>query len=159
MTPPPVFPSTSDLIAWWARVAPERVAIVDRTRGGRHTYADLFMTIQPRDHRLIGAVLVPLNWRLSVAELARVIDDAAPALIVGEDRHRSLGEAGTKAAESSVQWLELDREAVPLLAVSDAVGGVAWVSSEPEAPAMLLYTSGSTGKPKGAILSDLADYI
>jgi len=100
----------------------------------------------------IGAVLVPLNWRLSVAELARVIDDAAPALIVGEDRHRSLGEAATKAAESAVQWLELDREAAPLLAASDAVGGVAWVSSEPEAPAMLLYTSGSTGKPKGAIL-------
>jgi len=87
-----------------------------------------------------------------VAELARVIDDAAPALIVGEDRHRSLGEAATKAAESAVQWLELDREAAPLLAASDAVGGVAWVSSEPEAPAMLLYTSGSTGKPKGAIL-------
>ncbi len=182
MTPPPVFPSTSDLIAWWARVAPERVAIVDRTRGGRHTYADLNASAERwarvllslgvrRGDRVatltgnrveivglffgatrIGAVLVPLNWRLSVAELARVIDDAAPALIVGEDRHRSLGEAATKAAESAVQWLELDREAAPLLAASDAVGGVAWVSSEPEAPAMLLYTSGSTGKPKGAIL-------
>ena len=182
MTPPPVFPSASDLIAWWARVAPERVAIVDRTRGGRHTYADLNASAERwarvllslgvrRGDRVatltgnrveivglffgatrIGAVLVPLNWRLSVAELARVIDDAAPALIVGEDRHRSLGEAATKAAESAVQWLELDREAAPLLAASDAVGGVAWVSSEPEAPAMLLYTSGSTGKPKGAIL-------
>ena len=182
MTPPPVFPSTSDLIAWWARVAPERVAIIDRTRGGRHTYADLNASAERwarvllslgvrRGDRVatltgnraeivglffgatrIGAVLVPLNWRLSVAELARVIDDAAPALIVGEDRHRSLGEAATKAAESAVQWLELDREAAPLLAASDAVGGVAWVSSEPEAPAMLLYTSGSTGKPKGAIL-------
>src|SRR5215207_7468161 len=41
MTPFPTFPATSDLIGWWARLTPERVAIVDRTRNARHTYADL----------------------------------------------------------------------------------------------------------------------
>jgi fatty-acyl-CoA synthase len=178
----PVFPSTSDLIAWWARVAPARVAIVDRTRGGRHTYADLnasaarwarvlvSLGVAPGDRvatltgnrvetiglffgaTRIGAVLVPLNWRLSVAELARVIDDAAPVMIIGEDRFRSLGEAAIQAAESSVRWLELDRDAASLLAAADLRGNIKPVSAEPDAPAMLLYTSGSTGKPKGAIL-------
>jgi fatty-acyl-CoA synthase len=178
----PVFPSTSDLIAWWARVAPARVAIVDRTRGGRHTYADVNSCAErwvralaslgvKRGDRIatltgnraeaialffgamrVGAVLVPLNWRLSVAELARVIGDAAPVMIVGEDRFRSLGEAAVAASEVSVRWLELDREAASLLAATDTYGGVAHVEAEADAAAMLLYTSGSTGKPKGAIL-------
>jgi len=177
-----VFPSTSDLIAWWARLAPARVAIVDRTRGGRHTYADLNSGAErwvralaslgvKRGDRIatltgnrveaialffgamrVGAVLVPLNWRLSVAELARVIGDAAPVMIVGEDRFRSLGEAAVAASEVSARWLELDREAASLLAATDTYGGVARVDAEADAPAMLLYTSGSTGKPKGAIL-------
>jgi len=178
----PVFPSTSDLIAWWARLAPERVAIVDRTRGGRHTYADLNATaerwvraltsfgVKPGDriatltgNRVeaialffgairVGAVLVPLNWRLSAAELARVIGDAAPVMVVGEDRFRSLGEAAAAASEVSVRWLDLDREAASLLATADTYGSVAHVQAQADAAAMLLYTSGSTGKPKGAIL-------
>lgn len=182
MTPPPGFPGTSDLIAWWGRVTPERVAIVDRTRGGRHTYAELnaaaehwarvlmSLGIQRGDRvatltgnrvetialffgaMRIGAVLVPLNWRLAVAELSRVVADAAPALVVGEDRFRSVGEAAIAAAERSVRWVDMDRDAPRLLAESDGAGGVARVAAEPDAPAMLLYTSGSTGKPKGAIL-------
>jgi fatty-acyl-CoA synthase len=177
-----VFPSTSDLIAWWARLAPARVAIVDRPRGGRHTYADMNSSAErwgralaslgvKRGDRIatltgnrveaialffgamrVGAVLVPLNWRLSVAELARVIGDAAPVMVVGEDRFRSLGEAAVAASEVSVRWLELDREAASLLAAADTYGSVARVEAEADAAAMLLYTSGSTGKPKGAIL-------
>jgi fatty-acyl-CoA synthase len=177
-----VFPSTSDLIAWWARLAPARVAIVDRTRGGRHTYADVNSSAErwaralaslgvKRGERIatltgnrveaialffgamrVGAVLVPLNWRLSVAELARVIGDAAPVMVVGEDRFRALGEAAVAASEVPVRWLELDREAASLLAATDTYGSVARVEAEADAAAMLLYTSGSTGKPKGAIL-------
>jgi len=81
-----------------------------------------------------------------------VIDDATPVLVVGEDRFRSLGEAAVRAAEQSVRWLELDREAASLMMASEAYGGFDRVAAEADAPAMLLYTSGSTGKPKGAIL-------
>ena len=41
----------------------------------------------------LGAVLVPLNWRLAAPELARVIGDAGPRIIVGEGRHRALAVA------------------------------------------------------------------
>src|SRR5574338_909167 len=112
MTSLPVFPSSSDLIAWWARVAPARVALVDKSHGGRYSYADLEAAAERWVRALarlgvgngdrvatltgnrvdtitlyfgairLGAVLVPLNWRLAAPELSRVLSDAAPSIVV-----------------------------------------------------------------------------
>jgi len=181
MTALPVFPASSDLIAWWARVSPRRVAIIDRTRDVRHTYADLdagadrwaralaSLGVRPGDRvatltgnrvetitlffgaTRVGAVLVPLNWRLAAPELARVVEDADPVIVVGEDRFRSLGEAALSGLASPGRWLDLDGDVPPLLRrTADAEQPQHRVTAD--APAMLLYTSGSTGKPKGAIL-------
>ena len=178
----PSFPASSDLIAWWAQVTPRRVAIVDRTRGGRHTYAELdasadqwarvLLTLGVRvgdriatltGNRVetialffgavrVGAVLVPLNWRLAAPELARVLADAAPIMTIGESRFRALGEAAVDSASSSTRWLDLDADAPALLRRAADAGPIRHGPVEADAAAMLLYTSGSTGKPKGAIL-------
>jgi fatty-acyl-CoA synthase len=187
------FPPSSDLIDWWAQVAPARVAIVDRTRDTRHTYAELaesarrwartlsMLGIRAGDcvatlagNRVdvialyfgavrLGAVLVPLNWRLAAPELARVIGDAGPRVIVGEGRHRALGEAavagagagvvngGVRGAPPEPRWLDLDTDVASLAAAAGEIEP-ATVRLDADSPAMLLYTSGSTGKPKGAIL-------
>jgi fatty-acyl-CoA synthase len=189
----PAFPRSSDLIGWWARVTPTRVAIVDRSRGKRHTYAELAASVDQWSRTLatlgvkagdcvatltgnrvevialyfgamrLGAVLVPLNWRLAAPELARVIGDAAPRIIVGEDRHRALGEAavagagagkeisGVRGAPPEPRWIDLDVDVASLHAATSDVAPVT-IPVEADSPAMLLYTSGSTGKPKGAIL-------
>ncbi|MBI3567220.1 MAG: AMP-binding protein [Gemmatimonadetes bacterium] len=94
----------------------------------------------------IGAALVPLNWRLSSAELQRIVADAQPKLIVGESRFadRRVAVAG------DVTWLDLDADAPTVLATmrpnADATLAL-------ESIAIVLYTSGSTGRPKGAMLS------
>ena len=62
MTQLPAFPSTSDLIAWWARLAPARVAIVDRTRGGRHTYADVNASAERWVRALASLGVTFVNW-------------------------------------------------------------------------------------------------
>jgi fatty-acyl-CoA synthase len=100
----------------------------------------------------VGAVLVPLNWRLAAPELSRVIADAAPALMVGEGRHRALAEAAVAAAASDVRWVDLDADAPTLFAAASDAPRVTPVAVDANAPAMLLYTSGSTGRAKGAIL-------
>ena len=181
MTGLPTFPATSDLIAWWGRLTPHRVAIVDRTRDARHTYGELdaraeewaavftSLRIGAGDrvatltgNRVevialffgalrVGAAIVPLNWRLATPELARVIDDAKPALVVGEERHRSLGEAAMSVTGAGVRWVDLDHDAPALITASNSASVVRYRAT-PESPAMLLYTSGSTGRPKGAIL-------
>ena len=182
MTSPPVFPSASDLIAWWARLDRSRVAIIDRSHGGRYTYADLDAAAERWVQTLggfrigagdriatltgnrvetitlffgairLGAVLVPLNWRLAAPELSRVISDAAPKIVVGEDRFRGLAETALASADVRARWIDIDRDALSLLDGSTGSHAVKRVAADPHAPAMLLYTSGSTGRPKGAIL-------
>ena len=182
MTSFPHFPASADPISWWARVAPDRVAIGDRTYDARYTYADLdaraerwagalrSLGLGPGDRVAsltgnhvdvvalffgalrIGAVLVPLNWRLAAAELARVLADAQPTLLVGEDRFRALGEAALAGWGSTVRWLDIQRDADSVIGRGEIASGNSRPVSDPNAPAMLLYTSGSTGKPKGAIL-------
>jgi len=177
----PASPATADLISWWGRVTPSRVAIVDRTRDARYTYSELdagaerwaralvTLDVQPGDRvatltgnrvdvialffgaMRMGAVLVPLNWRLAALELGRVVADARPSLVVGEARFRALAEDTERGAGVPLRWIDLDAEVPALLAASEGTS-VARQRSEPDAAAMLLYTSGSTGKPKGAIL-------
>ncbi|HUQ80324.1 MAG TPA: AMP-binding protein [Gemmatimonadaceae bacterium] len=174
-----MFPSSSDLITWWGRITPDRVAIVDRSRDARHTYAELDAAAERWAGALatlgvkagdrvatltgnrvetialffgavrIGAVLVPLNWRLAAPELSRVVADAAPALLVGEGRFRALGEAAVSTAAASFRWVDLDVDAPRVVSNPEPYRRRVVAADD---PAMLLYTSGSTGKPKGAIL-------
>jgi fatty-acyl-CoA synthase len=100
-----------------------------------------------------GAVLLPLNWRLAAPELAPVLADAAPAVLVGESRFRAVAEEAVGAAGGRApRWVDLDGDAPALLRRAAVAPAVDEVRAEPEAPTMLLYTSGSTGKPKGAVL-------
>jgi len=130
-----------DRLAWGmadmlgrAGVAPgDRVAVA--CRNGASFFSLLFACART------GAILVPLNWRLAGVELAAIIADADPRLIV-TDRH----------------FAPLAREAapsLPVLALDDARE-----IDPPRRPAptwpgdriwSLLYTSGTTGRPKGVI--------
>ncbi|MCO4773154.1 MAG: AMP-binding protein [Deltaproteobacteria bacterium] len=105
----------------------------------------------------IGAILVPLNWRLAVPELAFVLADADPALLlVGATQVRALAglRAGghwsgpTAALDESEAgdplWSALTVEAAPFETEAPVTESTPW---------MLLYTSGSTGRPKGAVLT------
>jgi fatty-acyl-CoA synthase/long-chain acyl-CoA synthetase len=107
----------------------------------------------------LGAVVVPVNFRLVADEVAYVLaDSGATALVVDAP----LAEVAAKA-----------REQVPGVATVLVVGGaaagpgsedyetaLAGVSAEPldvvveeSAAAFIMYTSGTTGRPKGAVLT------
>ncbi len=175
------FPRSCDPLRWWRRYAPERTALVDRARGTRHTYAEMDASsdswaallrrsgIERGDHVAViagnrrevidlffacgrvGAVLVPLNWRLAAPELSGIVAHARPAILFGEQRFRALAEIATQGYDSDLPWIDLDCDAPQLLAQThdDPAADVAIAAED---PALLLYTSGSTGQPKGVML-------
>lgn len=101
-----------------------------------------------------GLILVPMNYRLSLPELAYIIEDCAPrALIHGP------GFADTAARLAVEQTWHLGTQGSglaydELLAAADPALELPALPAA--TPCTILYTSGTTGRPKGAVLSNLA---
>jgi fatty-acyl-CoA synthase len=88
----------------------------------------------------IGALYVPFNWRLAGAEIDFLIDDAEPALFIGDETlpHRSFTDTSvTEFARAARRESEVAQD--PL---------------DADLPSLILYTSGTSGRPKGVLLSE-----
>lgn len=115
-------------------------------------YTEMFLAIAWR-----GAVIVPLNIRLSAAELRFIIADAGASAIFSCPNLVVLADAaleGTAFAGPRIlaggtrpAWIEFD--SLMIAAASEGIPeGVSGDSLY-----MLLYTSGTTGKPKGCMIA------
>ena len=99
----------------------------------------------------VGAMLVPLNWRLAVPELQYILADAAPRLLWLDEAHAHLAPAlggVTAVPEADGALLEANG------ALLEAKGAVP--AGDDSMPLLLIYTSGTTGRPKGAVLTGAA---
>jgi len=101
----------------------------------------------------LGAILVPLNFRLTARELDQLLGDCEPrVLLTGAD------EMPVTAALSSAASI---RHRLPLSEVTPLITGplptaAPWTADRPGAlddAVMILYTAGTTGTPKGAIIT------
>ena len=158
--------STSNWLAIWNRFTPEAEALYDVGTGCRWTYARLFtdsrrwaaylrdLGVVPGDRVAVlaencgetiallfacadlGAILFPMNWRLSEAELQWQLDHAEARVLLADASHLELLEGALE--------LELPDGTTPLTEVR---------GSKLEDPWVLMYTSGTSGKPKGALLT------
>src|SRR5689334_15294073 len=94
----------------------------------------------------IGAIFVPLNWRLANAELKAIVADCEPALLVYDpefaERAQALGVRQLCPLGPAFEQLALNgpRLGTPVTATLDHISTI-------------LYTSGTTGRPKGAIIT------
>ncbi|GMU48725.1 MAG: acyl-CoA synthetase [Candidatus Desulfobacillus denitrificans] len=108
----------------------------------------------------LGALFMPLNWRLAAPEHQQMLDDCPPGVLVVEapfleqtDAYRKdLGAMKLVALGSSAPgWQDWNDFLAAAGAVPDdpAVGPAV----DPNSPLLICYTSGSTGKPKGVVLT------
>jgi fatty-acyl-CoA synthase len=112
----------------------------------------------------IGALFMPLNWRLAAPEHKQMLVDCPPAvLFVEPDFVAQMTEGNPRGTESILAELG-DLRSVVMGAHRE--GWQAWeafcaagtaaaprAEADPQTPLLICYTSGSTGKPKGVLLT------
>ncbi|WP_417482956.1 AMP-binding protein [Maricaulis sp.] len=95
----------------------------------------------------LGAILVPLNWRMPVGELVQLIEDCRPVLMITGEEDRETAHATARDLQLPVLDFDDGYEALRDSAARHP-GRPSWPSQECW---YLIYTSGTTGKPKGVI--------
>ena len=103
----------------------------------------------------IGAIMLPLNWRLAVPELQYILGDSMPRLLI-HDRSFAATAAELATLCAIPDLIEIDHER-PRIAYEDALAADAAdptpVALNHDDIGMVMYTSGTTGHPKGAIIT------
>ncbi|MFG3621340.1 AMP-binding protein [Nocardia sp. NPDC047654] len=110
----------------------------------------------------LGALLVPVNWRQSAAELAAVIDDVNAAVVLWQKR--DIGELVERAhalATTDAEWIQHDSVAADGYEAVLATGSTVDAEKpiDPDLSVLGIYTAAFGGRPHAAALSHRATLI
>ena len=118
----------------------------------RAEYIKLFLALSR-----LGAILVPLNFRLVPAEFIYFLEDATPSAIFFDQAHQEQAE-GFKGKVDLKHYVCFDDDESVGQALPQVWGSLSTehpdeVAIAADDPQLIIYTSGTTGLPKGVILT------
>jgi len=113
----------------------------------------------------LGAILVPLNWRLTPVELAYIVSDSgAKVLFYDASFAKAAEELKNKAGIEKLISVSGMGSVAGSLNYDELIVEKPVTEPQPDAPVgfdtphIIMYTAGTTGKPKGAILTQGASF-
>ncbi|RAJ26715.1 fatty-acyl-CoA synthase [Gelidibacter algens] len=168
-----------DWTAKWADYTPEKIAMTSYDTNKSYTYSDLHTYANQLTHKFLelhleegdriavlaehsleyivlfvacqrmGIIIVPLNYRLSLKEISRLISDCTPSLLIYNQNHQD--KVG-QLLPQNLKSVSFDT----LRTYYQKVDGVVAKSFQMKAdnPLFIFYTSGTTGAPKGVIYTN-----
>jgi long-chain acyl-CoA synthetase len=107
----------------------------------------------------LGAILCPANWRQTFDELAFVLDDLQPSVVVWQEQEIGARvRAARERAPGGARWLQHDDDGPESYEAFVASGDTTdpGLRVDPSDPVLLLYTAAFAGRPNGALLSHTA---
>ena len=185
----------TDFLRRAAKIYPEKVAVVDGAR--RFTYRELqarcfrmanalrdlgiepgdrVCILSPNSHSflesfygtsLVGAILVPLNYRLVAADHAYILNHAGVRAVLADREYTDTVDGIRADLESVEHWISAGDSGAP---GSGWLDWEAWIGAASAAPPPPLqvdendlvsinYTSGTTARPKGVMMTHRNCYI
>lgn len=175
-----------DWLAHHANAAPAKTAMIDLASGRRTTFAEShrrvgrlaahlrdlgvgpgdrvgFLAFNSTDLMdiifatwRVGGVALALNFRLTAAEHAFIVNDAAPKVMFVDADLAAVGEQ-VRAETDVAHWLGFDGkggESDLERAIAEAAEPILMMAERKmEDQCLLMYSSGTTGRPKGVIVT------
>ena len=103
----------------------------------------------------LGAICVPINWRLAVRELQHILDDCDPSILIFHQMFEEQIDAIKKHGLEVLQLKDFGLASDYTYAVDTPVEIQLQNHPKMEDTWLLLYTSGTTGLPKGVKITYL----
>lgn len=100
-----------------------------------------------------GAIVMPLNVRLSQGELAAILNHSEASLVFFESDFSQVVDELRPACPAVRLWLNLDDAAYEQMLAAASPAPLDPLAVEEDSVAEIFYTSGSTGQPKGVCLT------
>ncbi len=108
----------------------------------------------------LGAILVPVNWRLSADEIAYIVADVAPKIVIADASIQPALQSAQQTLPMVERWYGIGGSAAPFVDYSELVkvdpagmGPSLCPKPAGDTGLVIIHTAAVGGRPRGALLS------